>query len=75
VIKLLPVLEKAAPQSTLAPKFTRTQMAQASNDQYGEDYATGDIAIDRLPRPVTSRQGSHSCSAVLPSVPPARPPT
>jgi 3-oxoacyl-[acyl-carrier protein] reductase len=34
----------SAPQSTLAPKFTRTRMAQAFIDQYGEDYATSNIA-------------------------------
>jgi len=36
---------------TLAPGFTRTEMAQAFIDQYGEDYATGDIALDRLTEP------------------------
>jgi len=36
---------------TLAPGFTRTEMAQAFIDQYGEDYATSDIALDRLTEP------------------------
>lgn len=35
----------------LAPGFTRTEMAQAFIDQYGEDYAMGDIALDRLTEP------------------------
>ena len=36
---------------TLAPGFTRTEMAQAFIDQFGEDYAAGDIALDRLTEP------------------------
>ena len=36
---------------TLAPGFTRTEMAQSFIDQYGEDYATSDIALDRLTEP------------------------
>jgi 3-oxoacyl-[acyl-carrier protein] reductase len=36
---------------TLAPGFTRTEMAQAFIDQYGEDYATSDIALDRMTEP------------------------
>jgi 3-oxoacyl-[acyl-carrier protein] reductase len=36
---------------TLAPGFTRTEMAQAFIDQYGEDYAASDIALDRLTEP------------------------
>jgi NAD(P)-dependent dehydrogenase (short-subunit alcohol dehydrogenase family) len=35
----------------LAPGFTRTEMAQAFIDQYGENYAMGDIALDRLTEP------------------------
>ena len=35
----------------LAPGFTRTEMAQAFIDQYGEDYATSDIALTRLTEP------------------------
>jgi NAD(P)-dependent dehydrogenase (short-subunit alcohol dehydrogenase family) len=41
----------AAEFGTLAPGFTRTEMAQAFIDQYGEDYATSDIALDRLTEP------------------------
>jgi len=37
--------------STLAPGFTRTDMAQAFIDQYGEAFAMGDIALDRLTEP------------------------
>jgi 3-oxoacyl-[acyl-carrier protein] reductase len=36
---------------SLAPGFTRTEMAQAFIDQYGEAYAMGDIALDRLTEP------------------------
>jgi len=35
----------------VAPGFTRTQMAQAFIDQYGEKYATSDIALERLTEP------------------------
>ncbi len=35
----------------LAPGFTRTDMAQAFIDQYGEDYAASDIALSRLTEP------------------------
>jgi 3-oxoacyl-[acyl-carrier protein] reductase len=35
----------------LAPGFTRTDMAQAFIDQYGEDYAVSDIALNRLTEP------------------------
>jgi 3-oxoacyl-[acyl-carrier protein] reductase len=35
----------------LAPGFTRTEMAQAFIDQYGEDYAASDIALERLTEP------------------------
>jgi len=35
----------------VAPGFTRTEMAQAFFDQFGEDYATGDIALPRLTEP------------------------
>ncbi len=36
---------------TLAPGFTRTDMAQDFIDTYGEDYATGDLALNRLTEP------------------------
>jgi 3-oxoacyl-[acyl-carrier protein] reductase len=35
----------------VAPGFTRTRMAQAFIDQYGEEYASGDIALERLTEP------------------------
>jgi 3-oxoacyl-[acyl-carrier protein] reductase len=35
----------------VAPGFTRTEMAQAFIDQYGEAYASSDIALDRLTEP------------------------
>ena len=35
----------------VAPGFTRTEMAQDFLDQYGEDYATNDIALQRLTEP------------------------
>jgi 3-oxoacyl-[acyl-carrier protein] reductase len=35
----------------VAPGFTRTEMAQDFIDQYGEDYATSDIALRRLTEP------------------------
>jgi NAD(P)-dependent dehydrogenase (short-subunit alcohol dehydrogenase family) len=35
----------------VAPGFTRTEMAQAFIDQYGEAYATSDIALERLTEP------------------------
>ncbi|MGH8291225.1 MAG: SDR family NAD(P)-dependent oxidoreductase [Steroidobacteraceae bacterium] len=35
----------------VAPGFTRTEMAQGFLDQYGEDYATSDIALRRLTEP------------------------
>lgn len=35
----------------LAPGFTRTQMAQLFIDQYGEQYASSDIALERLTEP------------------------
>lgn len=35
----------------VAPGFTRTDMAGAFIDQYGEDYAAGDIALTRLTEP------------------------
>jgi 3-oxoacyl-[acyl-carrier protein] reductase len=35
----------------VAPGFTRTDMAQGFIDQYGEAYATSDIALDRLTEP------------------------
>lgn len=35
----------------VAPGFTRTEMAEAFIGQYGEDYATSDIALTRLTEP------------------------
>ncbi len=35
----------------IAPGFTRTDMAQAFIEQYGEDYAMRDIALERLTEP------------------------
>lgn len=35
----------------VAPGFTRTEMAQDFLDQYGEDFATNDIALRRLTEP------------------------
>jgi NAD(P)-dependent dehydrogenase (short-subunit alcohol dehydrogenase family) len=35
----------------LAPGFTRTEMAQSFIDQYGEAFATSDIALERLTEP------------------------
>jgi len=35
----------------LAPGFTRTDMAQDFIDEYGEDYVTDDLALDRLTEP------------------------
>lgn len=36
---------------TLAPGFTRTDMAQDFIDKYGEDYATNDLALNELTEP------------------------
>jgi len=36
---------------TVAPGFTRTEMAQVFIDKYGNDYATGDIALSELTEP------------------------
>jgi 3-oxoacyl-[acyl-carrier protein] reductase len=36
---------------TVAPGFTRTDMAQDFMDQYGEDYALNDIALNQLTEP------------------------
>ena len=36
---------------TVAPGFTRTEMAQDFIDQYGEDYAISDLALGRLTEP------------------------
>ena len=35
----------------VAPGFTRTEMAQPFLDEYGDDYATSDIALQRLTEP------------------------
>jgi 3-oxoacyl-[acyl-carrier protein] reductase len=36
---------------TVAPGFTRTEMAQDFIDQYGEDFAMKDVALDRMTEP------------------------
>ena len=36
---------------TLAPGFTRTDMAQDFIDEYGEEHATGDLALNNLTEP------------------------
>jgi len=36
---------------TVAPGFTRTEMAQPFIDAYGADYATGDLALGRMTEP------------------------
>jgi 3-oxoacyl-[acyl-carrier protein] reductase len=36
---------------TVAPGFTRTEMAQDFIDEYGEDYATSDLALARMTEP------------------------
>ncbi|PSQ97177.1 MAG: 3-oxoacyl-ACP reductase [Bacteroidetes bacterium SW_7_64_58] len=36
---------------TVAPGFTRTDMAQDFIDEYGEEHATKDLALDRLTEP------------------------
>lgn len=36
---------------TIAPGFTRTDMAQDFIDEYGEDYAESDLALNRLTEP------------------------
>lgn len=36
---------------TVAPGFTRTDMAQPFIDRYGEDYATDDLALGRMTEP------------------------
>lgn len=36
---------------TIAPGFTRTDMAQAFIDEYGEEHATSDLALDDLTEP------------------------
>jgi NAD(P)-dependent dehydrogenase (short-subunit alcohol dehydrogenase family) len=35
----------------IAPGFTRTDMAQEFIDEYGEEYALSDIALNRLTEP------------------------
>lgn len=35
----------------VAPGFTRTEMAQAFIDEYGEEYAMRDVALDRMTEP------------------------
>ncbi|MDX1627399.1 MAG: SDR family oxidoreductase, partial [Fulvivirga sp.] len=36
---------------SVAPGFTKTEMAQDFIDAYGEDFATKDLALDELTRP------------------------
>ena len=58
----------------VAPGFTRTEMAQDFLDQYGEDYATNDIALNRLTEPedvapfvvfLASGLGDHSTGCTI----------
>jgi 3-oxoacyl-[acyl-carrier protein] reductase len=58
----------------VAPGFTRTEMAQDFLDQYGEDYATNDIALERLTEPddiapfvvfLASGLGDHSTGCTI----------
>ncbi|HEV2269696.1 MAG TPA: SDR family oxidoreductase [Steroidobacteraceae bacterium] len=58
----------------VAPGFTRTDMAQGFLDQYGEDYATSDIALQRLTEPddvapfvvfLASGLGDHSTGCTI----------
>lgn len=58
----------------IAPGFTRTEMAQDFLDQYGEDYATNDIALERLTEPediapfvvfLASGLGDHSTGCTI----------
>jgi 3-oxoacyl-[acyl-carrier protein] reductase len=58
----------------VAPGFTRTEMAKGFLDQYGEDYATGDIALRRLTEPddiapfvvfLASGLGDHSTGCTI----------
>ncbi len=35
----------------VAPGFVRTSMAQEFIDEYGEEYAIGDLALDRITEP------------------------
>jgi 3-oxoacyl-[acyl-carrier protein] reductase len=58
----------------VAPGFTRTDMAQDFLDQYGEDYATSDIALQRLTEPddvapfvvfLASGLGDHSTGCTI----------
>jgi NAD(P)-dependent dehydrogenase (short-subunit alcohol dehydrogenase family) len=59
---------------TIAPGFTRTDMAQDFIDEYGEDYATSDLALDRLTEPadvaslvvfLASGQADHATGTTL----------
>jgi NAD(P)-dependent dehydrogenase (short-subunit alcohol dehydrogenase family) len=58
----------------VAPGFTRTDMAKDFLDQYGEDYATNDIALQRLTEPddvapfvafLASGLGDHSTGCTI----------
>ena len=58
----------------VAPGFTRTDMAKDFLDQYGEDYATNDIALKRLTEPddvapfvvfLASGLGDHSTGCTI----------
>ena len=59
---------------TLAPGFTRTDMAQPFIDTYGADYATSDLALDRMTEPadiaptivfLASGQMDHATGATI----------
>jgi len=59
---------------TLAPGFTRTNMAQDFIDEYGEDYTTSDLALNRLTEPadvashvvfLTSGQADHATGTTI----------
>ncbi|MEP0548596.1 MAG: SDR family oxidoreductase [Rhodothermales bacterium] len=59
---------------TLAPGFTRTDMAQPFIDTYGVDYATSDLALDRMTEPadiaptivfLASGQMDHATGATI----------
>ena len=59
---------------TLAPGFTRTDMAQPFIDKYGADYATSDLALDRMTQPadiaptivfLASGQMDHATGATI----------
>lgn len=58
----------------IAPGFTRTAMAQDFIDEYGEDYALGDIALNKLTEPndlaplitfLSSGKASHATGTTI----------